>query len=291
MSKEKITVLNWQSELAAHAGSIHAIGNDFVILDRPVVPASFRHPFKIDITSVLIATAGRTTGRINLLPCDIQAPSMVVIRAGSIMQYGSMSDDFRGHVILMSENFSESLNLKESLPVLMATNENPVIPLKESELRPLLHYLDMMRGAILKSDNPYRMEVARNLTRAFFYGGGFYFHKLGQRTEKNRAERTVGEFLRLLDAHFKQHRSIEFYADRMGLSPKYMSAMIKRHSGKSAGKWIDDRIIVEAKALLKSTNMTVQQIADEFDFPEQSSFGKYFKRQTGMSPKAYRNRP
>jgi AraC-type DNA-binding domain-containing proteins len=65
--------------------------------------------------------------------------------------------------------------------------------------------------------------------------------------------------------------------------------VIKEAGGKSAGEWIDERVILEVKALLKSTNMTIQQISDELNFPTQSSFGKYFKRLTGISPKEYRN--
>ncbi len=67
-----------------------------------------------------------------------------------------------------------------------------------------------------------------------------------------------------------------------------MSTIIKQTSGKTAGDWIDDYILLEAKALLKSTNMTIQQISDELNFPSQSFFGKYFKRLTGVSPKEYR---
>ncbi|WP_298650554.1 helix-turn-helix domain-containing protein [uncultured Proteiniphilum sp.] len=89
-------------------------------------------------------------------------------------------------------------------------------------------------------------------------------------------------------AHFKQHRGLDFYASKLCLTPKYMSTIIKQTSGKTAGDWIDDYILLEAKALLKSTNMTIQQISDELNFPSQSFFGKYFKRLTGVSPKEYR---
>lgn len=57
---------------------------------------------------------------------------------------------------------------------------------------------------------------------------------------------------------------------------------------KSAAEWIDDYVILEAKALLRSTNLTIQQISYELNFPSQSFFGKYFKRLTGMSPKEYK---
>ena len=95
-------------------------------------------------------------------------------------------------------------------------------------------------------------------------------------------------FLKQVQAFHKQERKVEFYADRLCLSPKYLSQTIKSYSGKTAGEWIDEYVVLEAKVLLRSTNMTIQQIGDELNFPSQSFFGKYFKRLTGMSPKAYR---
>ena len=83
-------------------------------------------------------------------------------------------------------------------------------------------------------------------------------------------------------------RRLNFYADKLCLTPKYMSTIIRQTSGKTAGNWIDDYVLLEAKALLKSTNMTIQQISDELNFPSQSFFGKYFKRLTGVSPKEYK---
>ncbi|MDR2805936.1 MAG: helix-turn-helix domain-containing protein [Dysgonamonadaceae bacterium] len=80
----------------------------------------------------------------------------------------------------------------------------------------------------------------------------------------------------------------EVYASKLCLTPKYFSKIIKDNSGISASEWIDNYIILEAKALLKSTNITILQISDELNFPSQSFFGKYFKRVTGMSPKSYR---
>ena len=95
-------------------------------------------------------------------------------------------------------------------------------------------------------------------------------------------------FLKTVATHYKQQRSVTFYADKLYLTPKYLSCVIKEISGKSAGEWIDEQVILAAKALLKSSNMTIQEISVELNFANQSFFGKYFKQHTGISPKAYR---
>ena len=78
-----------------------------------------------------------------------------------------------------------------------------------------------------------------------------------------------------------------YYAGKMFLTPKHLSTVVKEVSGKTAGEWIDSLVILEAKALLKSSEQSIQEIADELHFANQSFFGKYFKHHTGMSPKEY----
>ena len=79
-------------------------------------------------------------------------------------------------------------------------------------------------------------------------------------------------------------------SDRLHVSAGHLSAVVKHTSGKSAGDWIDDYVVGEARAMLKGTSLTIQQISQELGFPSQSFFGKYFKRETGMSPKTYREK-
>ena len=88
--------------------------------------------------------------------------------------------------------------------------------------------------------------------------------------------------------NYKQNRSVSFYADRLCLTAKHLSSVVKEVSGKTAGEWIDNFVILEARALLKSSDMSIQQIAEHLNFANQSFFGKYFKHFIGMSPKAYR---
>ena len=80
------------------------------------------------------------------------------------------------------------------------------------------------------------------------------------------------------------------WCDELCVTVKYLSSVVKEKNGIPAIDFIEQYVITECKALLSSTTMTVQQIADELNFPSQSVFGKYFKRVTGLSPREYRNR-
>ncbi len=83
-------------------------------------------------------------------------------------------------------------------------------------------------------------------------------------------------------------RSVTFYADKLFVTPKHLSAVLKEISEKTAGEWIDLRVILEAKLLLRSTGLNIQEISTKLNFANQSFFGKYFKHLTGMSPRDYR---
>ena len=158
--------------------------------------------------------------------------------------------------------------------------------LNEESVNAMVNFYKMSEGLSSIPDHPYRMEALKNLTRAFFYGAGYYFHNLPN--EKSKDRHLVDRFLKLVKQHYRTERGLEFYASEMALTPKYMSTKIKQASGKSASELIADYVILESKSLLRNSNMNIQQISDYLNFPNQSFFGKYFKRLTGVSPKGYK---
>ena len=101
-------------------------------------------------------------------------------------------------------------------------------------------------------------------------------------------QETCEKFISLVADNFKEYRDIGFYADKLCITKKYLSSLLKQETGMTALEWIERHVVLYAKSCLSSTSMTIQQISDELDFPSQSVFGKYFKRVEGMSPKAYR---
>ena len=78
-----------------------------------------------------------------------------------------------------------------------------------------------------------------------------------------------------------------FYADKLCLTPHYLSSVIRETSGQTVMQWINQAVILEAKVLLKHSNLLVFQISDELNFPNPSFFSKFFKRMTGMTPAEY----
>ena len=290
MKSKFILPFNWRTELENL--EVDSIGDDIILLDKPLIMSVFQHPFKVDVTATIICIKGTTEGFINLKPYATEGPYFITILPGQIMQYKSISEDFSGLFIIMSSKFTDSLlpNATDRLPMSLSVRDNPAIPLDEAALEGMINYFDMIKKVIQVKDHPYRLEVARHLTLAFYYGAGLYFHNIAENRKMKHHEIVVEKFLHLVQTHYKSERGLEFYANKLCVTPKHLSKVIKETSGKPANDWIDEYVTLEAKALLKSTNMTVEQISDELNFPSQSFFGKYFKRVTGMSPRAYKGK-
>lgn len=105
---------------------------------------------------------------------------------------------------------------------------------------------------------------------------------------RGRKDEIVKEFMKLIHDNYQTHRDLKFYADKLFLSPKYLSSLVKQRTHRAPAEWIDQRVISYAKQLLGYSDTSVKQIASIMNFPDQSFFGKYFKHRVGMSPKAYR---
>lgn len=288
--KENISYLNWKKELNSK-NSILSIGDDVVLLDSLLV-ATPNHPFKVDTTTVIIGLNGYSTGTCNLEKRTTRANSFTIILPGQILTHEYSSDDFEAKYIAMSNRFISMLGMHENFPTFNSVSNNSSITLSDKEFRSVLTFYEMLKYAVCNTDNEYRLETAKHLTLAFFYGSSSMFanRNMNISSNKDRQDFLVDRFIELVKSTYKTQRSMTYYADKLCITPKYLSTVIKLKTGTTGNDWIDKYVILEAKALLKSTNMTISQISDELGFPSQSFFGKYFKRIEGISPREYKGK-
>lgn len=137
-------------------------------------------------------------------------------------------------------------------------------------------------------------EIIKGLVSAFSYT---VISLMRQRQENSdddtqqftRNKQLFNKFMELVKVHHAFHRGVRFYADRLCLTPNYLSGVIKEYTGKTVTEWVSDYVILEAKILLRDSEMSIQEIAFKLHFPTQSAFGKYFKQRVGVGPKLYRS--
>ncbi len=266
------------------------IGDDLALVSfsNSAINSPKHEPHKLKHAAICICTAGHCTLKINLQTYEIESPMLVTLMPGQIIESIDQSANFDGHTIVLSKRFIDMLNLPGWQQQYMTLFNNPVNEIPADALRHLQIFYTILHKAASDEENPFRLQVIENLIRVFYYGGVSKFHNRDNRTTASKNS-IVERFIELVQEHYRDERLIGFYADKLCITPKYLSKLVKENTGRSAGEWIESHVILEARAMLQSSDMTIQQIAASLNFPNQSFFGKYFKRATGLSPKQFRH--
>ena len=264
------------------------IGNDLAMVSFNGKEHKHREPSKLEQAAIMICTKGELRLKINLEEYNVTAPTLITLMPGQITEYLESSGDLQLYAIALSKRFIDMINIPGWQQQYMEMYNNPLHQLDEQALRAIHIFYTILYHAASNTENPFRLQVIENLIRVFYYGG---VSNLRQHPESTPLSKNsiVRRFMELVQEHYREERLIGFYADKLCITPKYLSKLVKENTGRSAGDWIENHVILEARAMLQSSDMTIQQIAASLNFPNQSFFGKYFKRATGLSPKQYRN--
>ncbi len=255
----------------------------------------FRFPCRIDAFIIGVGTEGETSVSFNLHEFRLKKDSMFIFTPKNILQVNSQQY-FKADVIAISSDFMRRINIdiKNMMPLFLKFVENPTLALTPEESRSMRGMIAQIERETRGPETHFSFDIVSGLIAATIYKvGDIMYHYLaehpeGQNNSHNRAEEYFKQFTHLLGEHFREERSVGFYARQLCITPKYLTTLIKRISGQSVSEWIDNYVILEAKTLLKYSTMSIQEIAYYLNFPNQSFFGSYFKRNTGMSPSQYK---
>ena len=256
----------------------------------------FRFPCRIDAFIIGVGTEGETSVSFNLHEFRLKKDSMFIFTPKNILQVNSQQY-FKADVIAISPDFMRRINIdiKNMMPLFLKFVENPTLALTPEESRSMRGMIAQIERETRGPETHFSFDIVSGLIAATIYKVGdimyhYYLaeHPEGQNNSHNRAEEYFKQFTHLLGEHFREERSVGFYARQLCITPKYLTTLIKRISGQSVSEWIDNYVILEAKTLLKYSTMSIQEIAYYLNFPNQSFFGSYFKRNTGMSPSQYK---
>ncbi|WP_418414781.1 helix-turn-helix domain-containing protein [Alistipes shahii] len=255
----------------------------------------FRFPSRLNALIIGVGTEGETSLTSNLQEFRLKKDSLFIFSPKHILQVQS-NNRFKAHLIVIAPDFLKRINIdtKRMMPLFLQFGSLPCMELTHAESQSLRSFISMVEQELKGSETDFSSEIIGGLIAATIYKvGDILTHYLTEHPEvdspiHNRAEEYFRQFIELLGEHYKHERSVGFYARQLCITPKYLTTLIKRISGKSVSEWIDNYVILEAKTLLKYSNMSVQEIAYYLNFPNQSFFGSYFKRNAGMSPSQYK---
>ena len=260
-------------------------------LDYPSTGESF--PIKCETFFSLVVTAGTMVMTINLEEVSIKAGQVLVMMPGCIFHTLSISSDFKFFCLMVDPEFTDEMRKNVGVQMDLPHRYYTYIlhHVSKEAMKNSMNMYNLIKLELNAEDYAFKKEVVQRYCEIWVLKNLSY-SKDEDRPEVNKAvsrkEQIFQDFLALLENHYAQERSISFYANRMFLTPKYLSTVIKEVSGKHGMQWIDEYVTLEAKALLRSSSFSVKQVSDQLNFPSQSMFGRFFKKMTGYSPKQYK---
>lgn len=182
-------------------------------------------------------------------------------------------------------------NLVLSMYPYSQLSAEPCYVWKTGEEQEVSHYMRLLESTLPLEDSLFNLHERKLLLLALTHRlCSIYSRKVAaQQNSVGHKHEVFMKLIELIDRHYMQERGVEFYADKLCLSPKYLSALSKSVSGYTVQELVFKAIVRKSMSLLNNTQMTVQEISDMLNFPNASYFGTFFRKQMGMSPQQYRN--
>ena len=249
----------------------------------------YRFPVRIQAGIFVLCLEGEMEATVNLAEHRIRKNHLVVLAPGSIIQFHTMSKDTRIYFAGFSSGFLDRADLnKSSLDFEAITFGNPILPLQPVDAEIYRDFIALLYKA-LSAGRLQEKEVLHSVLVSLFGGvRRLYLEYAHGDHLLSRSESICKQLTKLVMKHFTSERRVSFYAERLHITPQHLSVTVRQVTGKTVSDVIAEAVVMDARAKLKSTNMSVQEISDSLGFPNVSFFGKYFKRYTGMSPNEYR---
>lgn len=252
---------------------------------------NFRYPHVCEGIGFIICTKGKAKIRINLEEYLLEENSTITILPNYILQMVELDESLEIEFIMFSFDLISDIRVVARPEVLEQLQKSKYMKLNADVILDLLDFHTFILNQYRKTN--YDQNIIKNLLSALIHKV-LLLHKEFSRIDNKEAlshkEQMFQRFIELLNIHYRSERSVQFYADKLCVTPSHLSKIIKETSHKPISSWIDEIVIMTAKALLKSSDMTATQIAEELHFANSSFFGTYFRKRTGITPLQYRER-
>lgn len=255
-------------------------------------PASLKRPFLMNGTGVIVCCQGSFTFTLNAKRFSAKAGETVFIPEDSLFQTLEESEELQLHLLFYQIEPIRNIigNSVTSVYLYMRLRTEPCYVWNTGDEEEVLRYMELINSTLHQQENIFNTNEQKLLLLGLTYRiCALYSRKLmNLETNVGHKHETFIHLIQLIDAHYTEQRGVEFYADKLCLSSKYLSALSKSVCGFTVQELIFKAITRKSISLLKNTQKSVQEIADFFNFPNASYFGTFFKKQTGVSPQQYR---
>lgn len=285
ITREQLRVLRRESP-ANYLDDDMIVGDDISLF--PLVEGTHR----VDGILLMLCRTGRMGYVVDGHPREALAGDAVIVTERHTTSSVELSDDFTAVYVVMSVAFfyDSMRNVSDLSALYIFSRNNPVVHLSEAEVDVFANWVSLLRQKLAAEDNHYRRELVRSLFIAMLYDMSdvIWRRQEAHAKRRSRADQAFMEFIQLVEANYTRQRAVAWYAERLGLSAKYLAILISKASGRPPGAWIDRYVTLDIRLMLRDTRMSIRDIAEKMNFANQSILGKYFKERVGVSPRAYR---
>lgn len=252
---------------------------------------------RIDALCIVFVTKGELVVTIDYLPYRVTQNMTLGLTHKHLLNSINMSHDARGYYVMFSK-----VLLKEMFPQLASVPKdyllnrrlNPIMKLDAKDYTLMVGILERLRNNIRRTNHIFHrtivMNEAGNLIMELVNMGMLQMGAVRSDYKATHNEELALRFMQLIVTHGKEWNEVSQYSTELCVTPVYLSRAIKAVSGKTVMEWINEARIAEAKILLRKPNMSIQEVSEDLSFSDQSAFGKFFKKQTGLSPLEYRRK-
>ena len=266
-----------------HSIEIIDVTKDFVDSKYPVIHS--------DKNGFLLCKQGSIQLLLDDSTFNINAGDLYIYPPFSQTFIKEVSDDFSGVVGIADFDFvlstiTQVSNTQQHIYI----RTRPCVTLTQHQLQNIEELVSIIKHRLAESYRPLRIQILSALVKTIcFEILDAYFDGLSiSPLQQNNRDKIFQRFLQDCFMHFKKHRDVKFYAELQHLTPRYFSTVIREVSGKTPIEWINLSLVTEAKKLLATPELNIKEIALQLNFEDQSLFGRYFKRITGLSPSNFR---
>lgn len=262
-----------------------------VVFDQVHSMPIYNEQYTTDYMTIGLNIQGWVKTECDMRPVVYRPHDIAILVPHHILYAHDSSSDYHAFLIVMSKEFQEQM--KQLYPHIyrdthyyiyhqdMHLNDEQFVSVKNIFL--MLKELSMSNSQRRLRLLGNQLEILFILLHDYRLQNGIEEHHPSPREE------LFTNFYIAIENHYRESREVRFYADLFNLTPKYFATVIKQQTGTNASEWISSYVIIQAKALLQQRQLTVQQVALQLGFPDQSAFSRYFKKNVGISPTDYRD--
>jgi AraC-like DNA-binding protein len=247
-------------------------------------------PYRAESYAIAYLRKGEIQLQAGLVSHHVQSPAIITLAPLMIRSFSKSSERIELDIIFFKESFllEKHADLFFLLKQDFFENSELTVLMQNVAVMEKIDHIFKLISLTHHSANYHANNIIRNYIFVLIYEIDATYRQMQVTTPAYSLNPLTAKFLQVLKSNYLRERKLEFYADKLSVTTKYLSAAVTKHTGKSAGAWISEMITLEVKVLLQNSSLTVSQISNQLNFGDQSVFGKFFKSHTGMSPMEYR---